>query len=503
MEGGRDPGRDQSGTARALAVDAGIGLAAAAAAIGVRLSFEPWIENRLPYGAVMLAVAIVALWRGWRPAVVCMATGAPTAVYLFVRPMWSLRIPDFNDRISLLSFLIIASTLLVVADASYRMRRRAHRTAAAAVRAEVALRESEERYRRLVELSPDAIFVTVDRRIVYVNAAMVKLFGAGSAADLEGRAVLDLVHPESRSLVNERVVTLHDSGRPNPPAEEKWVRPDGVVLMCEVVAAPTQWTGAPGVQVILRDIRERKAAEDQLAQQARALARSNTDLEDFAYVVSHDLKEPLRGIANFAGFVLEDAGPKLDGDDKDKLHTLVRLSHRMLSLLDSLLEYSRVGRAQMAVAENDLGQLAARAVETLSPWLSEQGAEVRVNGPLPRVRCDAVRVEQVFTNLITNGVKYNDRAERRVEIGATENGRGSPAFYVKDNGIGVPERHRTLIFKMFRRLHARDRYGGGTGSGLAIVKAIVERHGGRIWMEGVPGEGSTFWFTLGSDGRGA
>jgi PAS domain S-box-containing protein len=481
-----------------------LGLACALAATVARLALQPVLGFALPYTTDFLAISLLALWRGWLAAAICGALAVPLSVLLFVEPRWSLSLPTYADRASIVGFIVVTTALVVVGDASRRGLIRAWTAAEAARSAEAALRESEERYRRLVELSPDAIFVTVNRRIVYANAAMVRLFGVGSAGELVGRVATELIHPDSRALVDQRVAHLGGTGQPNPPAEEHWVTPGGAVLLCEAVAAPTQWAGDRGIQVILRDIRERKEAEARLERQARELARSNADLEDFAYVVSHDLKEPLRGIATFASFLEEDAGERLTPEDRDTLATLVRLAGRMHELMDSLLEYSRAGRAELAVADTDLNQVVSEARESLGPWLAQQNAEVQVAGTLPRLRCDAMRLRQVFTNLITNAVKYNDSSPRTVEIGAAGarppaavgDGRAQPAIYVRDNGIGINERHHQTVFKMFRRLHPRERYGGGTGSGLAIVKAIIERHGGKVWVESRPGAGTTFWFTL-------
>ncbi len=231
------------------------------------------------------------------------------------------------------------------------------------------------------------------------------------------------------------------------------------------------------------------------------LERSNADLDSFAFITSHDLKEPLRGIHNYATFVMEDYAEKLDADGKDKLQTLVKLSLRLEDIVESLLRYSRLGRADMAVERTDLSSVLAAVLDLLKVTLARDEVEVRIPRPLPVVRCDKTQAELLFTNLITNAVKYNDKPAKCVEVGYREPVDGAdrrPVVYVRDNGIGVPEKHRHTIFRMFKRLHGRDKYGGGTGAGLAFAKKIVERHGGSIWVESTPGQGSTFYFTLGS-----
>jgi signal transduction histidine kinase len=224
------------------------------------------------------------------------------------------------------------------------------------------------------------------------------------------------------------------------------------------------------------------------------LQQSNRDLDDFAYIASHDLKEPLRGIHNYSMFLLEDYGDKLDGEGKAKLETLMRLTRRMEVLIDSLLQFSRLGRADLAIDEIDLGRTVAEVVDSLGINLKQEEVEIRIPRPLPTVRADRARVGEIFYNLIVNAVRYNDKLRKWVEIGWLEG--DPPTFYVRDNGIGIQEKHFDSIFRIFKRLHSRDRFGDGTGAGLTIVKKIVERHSGRIWLDSTPGEGTTFYFTL-------
>jgi PAS domain S-box-containing protein len=249
------------------------------------------------------------------------------------------------------------------------------------------------------------------------------------------------------------------------------------------------------------------------------LARSNKELDDFAYIASHDLKEPLRGIHNYAGFLLEDYGQQFDAEGRAKVETLIRLTQRMDDLIDSLLEYSRIGRVEPDLGENDLNQLVAEVLDSLHISLQQREIDVRLPRSLPIVRCDRLYVAEIFRNLITNAMKYNDKERKWIEIGYLS-GSGLPrlpggngdddlttvptpeppanlrVFFVRDNGIGIRPEHGDSVFRMFRRLHGREEFGGGTGSGLTICKKIVERHGGRIWFESTPQEGSTFYFTL-------
>jgi signal transduction histidine kinase len=235
----------------------------------------------------------------------------------------------------------------------------------------------------------------------------------------------------------------------------------------------------------------------ELERRNEELHQSNKELDDFAYIASHDLKEPLRGIHNFSNFLIEDYSDKIDEEGRSKLETLMRLTRRMETLIDSLLHFSRLGRVDLAIDQVDLNEIVAEVADSLAITLKETGTELRVPRPLPTVRCDRARVGEIFYNLVVNGIKYNDKPEKWVEIGATEGtGGGPPVFHVRDNGIGIPEKHHDAVFRIFKRLHGRDKFGGGTGAGLTIVKKIVERHQGRIWLESSAGEGTTFYFTL-------
>ena len=275
---------------------------------------------------------------------------------------------------------------------------------------------------------------------------------------------------------------------------------------------PMEIAAAREIRLHISDLRlkvfnELQARAQSLARLNTELARSNDELDSFAYVASHDLKEPLRGIHNYSLFLLEDYADRLDADGVHKLETLVRLSQRMEGLIESLLQLSRVGRADLLVADVDPTAVLAAVAELLGPRFEQTHTTFTVAGPLPTVRADGVRLQEVFYNLISNGMKYNDQSAKTVAVGlvppaamaddvpSAASGRFH-TFYVRDNGIGIDARHQTNIFKLFKRLHAQDKYGGGTGAGLAIAKKMVEKHGGSLWVESESGQGSTFYFTL-------
>ncbi len=246
---------------------------------------------------------------------------------------------------------------------------------------------------------------------------------------------------------------------------------------------------------------------ERLADLNADLTQSNEELDAFAYVASHDLKEPLRGIHKYAHQLLEDAAIA-DEEHRRKLGGLMRLTLRMDSLLDSLLHFSRVGRAELVTEQTDLNEVVAESIEMVDARRSEGPLEIAVPRPLPHATCDRVRCREIFVNLLSNALKYNDKPQKRVEVGfiapdephfrprCPPGSAGHTIYYVRDNGIGIPTLHFDQVFKMFKRLHGRDKYGGGTGAGLTIVQKLVERHHGRVWIDSVQGEGTTFYFTV-------
>jgi light-regulated signal transduction histidine kinase (bacteriophytochrome) len=234
-------------------------------------------------------------------------------------------------------------------------------------------------------------------------------------------------------------------------------------------------------------------AEEELVRQAQELQRSNTELEQFAYVASHDLQEPLRKVATFCQMLQQRYAGQLDERADQYIEFAVDGAKRMQALINDLLAFSRVGRLTQPQDAVDTAELVARAERSLASAIEETGAEV-VYGSLPTVRGDATLLSLVFQNLIGNAIKFRTDAPPRVEITA-ERDDGEWRFRCADNGIGIDAEYAERIFIIFQRLHARTAY-AGTGIGLAMCRKIIEYHGGRIWLDGETAEGSAFLFTL-------
>ncbi len=365
-----------------------------------------------------------------------------------------------------------------------------------------------------------------DGTMSFLSAAGRQLTGR-TLSDFQNNPglLVDLVHPEDRPLWEGYHEAVQQSIRPvdieiriqTPQAQTRWIR-----HRCRrFFSSNGECLGTLGTS---SDVTEAKRLERQMVDFAQEmewqnwrlgeayeeLARINQELDDFAHIASHDLREPLRGLRLYAGILNQDYAARLDDGARKKLDTMVRLCDRLDVIIESLLQYSRVGRQEFLSAETDLNQLVADVLSSLQVSLDEGRVEVHIPECLPRVVCDPVRIREVFHNLIVNAMKYNDAEKKLIEIGSFMEipddrdldqwgGEGDrrQVFYVSDNGIGIPEEHRDTVFRLFKRLHPAQRYGAGTGFGLTMTKKIVERHGGRIWVESKPGQGATFYFTLG------
>jgi PAS domain S-box-containing protein len=358
-----------------------------------------------------------------------------------------------------------------------------------------AVRRSEERFRSLVHNSSDVIvIVTPDGMVRYASASAAGVLGY-AAEDLVGACVLHLVEADDRGNVEEFLRSLPNlEMTQSRTTETQFLKADGGWSAVEIVGANRLSDPAVGgVVLTFRDISWRKRAEEALALRAQELKRSNDDLQQFAYVASHDLQEPLRMITGYTSLLARRYKGKLDKEANEFIDYAVDGAKRMQGLIHDLLSYSRVGTEGKAFALTDCEQVLGRTLASLQLAIQESGATV-THEPLPAVIADETQLGQLFQNLIGNAIKYRDSRAPEVHVSCSRTA-SEWVFAVKDNGIGIDPRYAARIFIIFQRLHTREEY-PGTGIGLAVCKKIVERHGGNIWMESEPGRGTTFYFTL-------
>lgn len=371
---------------------------------------------------------------------------------------------------------------------------------------EYQLQSSESKLRAMMDNALDAVIaMDQDGKITEWNRRAEAIFG-WSHSEVVGRRLSEIIiPPEFRSLHEEGLRSfLKDGIGPilNNRIEVSALHRAGAIFPVELSVSAYQLQNEHHFTAFLRNISERKESERQLLHYTKALERSNQELDEFAYIASHDLKEPLRGIQNHASFLLEDYQEKLDEDGVKRLNRLIFLTQRMERLISDLLHFSRLGRADLAIQKTDTNVMIDEIHQLLESFLKEKNAQIRIPNPLPEIICDRPRVTELFRNLITNAVKYNDKEEKIVEIGFiahmdAPHGSEKNVFYVKDNGIGIKTEFFEEIFRIFKRLNTRaEDKEAGTGVGLTFVKKIVERHKGRIWVESTMGEGSVFYFTL-------
>jgi PAS domain S-box-containing protein len=355
------------------------------------------------------------------------------------------------------------------------------------------LKASEARYRELIENANDLVFTTdFSGKFTSLNRAVEETTGF-SRDELVGSDLSVIVPPQHVARVREmmrRKIETHERTR----YEIEIVAKDGRHVPVEVHSRLVYENGEPvAIQGIARDISDRKLAEKKLESTVAELERSNQELQQFAGVASHDMHAPIRRIVEFAGLIQARKSGLLDDEGLEWIGHIVTCARQMQQLIDDLLAHSRVGASSKPAKSVECDLVVRNVINNLADAVEESDAELRI-GQLPIVMADRVELVQLFQNLIANAIKYRGSLQPIVEVSA-ERVDNSWQFRVKDNGIGIAAEHHEDIFEAFRRLHSEDEY-SGTGIGLATCKKVVERLGGRIWVESTIDQGASFFFTL-------
>ena len=340
------------------------------------------------------------------------------------------------------------------------------------------LARSEAFYHGLFDLSPDGVVVTNSTGIILkANPRAAELLEFETPEAMVGLDAVEFyVHPEQRLVLLEQVTQRHHiEGRGSELRTRR-----GRTIVVQASTRLIEYEGQVCLLSVFRDVTER--------------ARLRREMEDFAYSASHDLQAPLRTFEGYARWLVDDYGEVLGDAGRQLCEEIIDDALHMKKLLDSLLEYSRIGRVHTQAVRVDVRPVLDRVLHDLQLEVNDTGADVRLPELLPTVMYSEVRLVQIFSNLISNALKFTNGEAPRVTV-ACEDQERHYRFAVSDDGIGIAEEHFERIFEIFKRLHTREAY-PGTGAGLTIVKKIVESNGGRIGVESAPGAGSTFWFTI-------
>jgi PAS domain S-box-containing protein len=481
--------------------------------LAAALVFAIWNERpgrmaRLPVWVVVLMFEAVAAFDLLTPAGIAMGIAyipLIIATYWFRRPWAPFKMAAFATVMALLGFVMSGSSdiPLEIAFANRGLSIAALWVVAVAVhyqrRAQRALAGSEERLDRAVTGAGLGLWQwDIERDTIRFNRQWAEILGYGSTeTDIPVKEWVKLLPPDDFAAAST-AMNQHLEGRAaqyeaefrirRPNGEDLWVMDRGKVMERDSKGLPLT---AAGTHL---DITARKESEAELAAAVEQLARSNTELEQFAYVASHDLQEPLRMVANFTGLFGKRYADIVDDKGKEYIRLACEASARMQQLISDLLAYARAGQREERYEEIDGNREFAKVLDILREPVETRNAAVTA-GDLPKLRMSAVGFSQLLQNLVGNALKYTARDIRpRIQVSAVEQGEFW-LFTVADNGIGIEDRYLERIFAPFKRLHGKGEY-SGTGIGLAICRKVVEGHGGRIWAESVPGEGSRFLFTL-------
>jgi len=356
-------------------------------------------------------------------------------------------------------------------------------------RAEEALRESEERFRNIVEGSQAGYcFIDKSGRFQHCNDAWLRMHGYASRDEVVGQH-FTLTQAEANKEQAERNFKNLLEGEPIPSGESISRCKDGCIAYHTFSANPVVKGGeVVGAELFFIDISKRKQAEEKLR-------NINEELKSFSHIVSHDLKTPIVFIQGFSSFLLEGYGDKMDEKGRMCLERIQANANRMEALISDLLALSRIGKVVSTFEEVSFSEIVENVLSNLQDRLNETGVEVILEDHFPSVYCDGERIYQVLDNLLVNAIKFRDRTKSpKIQIGH-EDKEEFHQFFVRDNGIGIDAKHHVRVFERFHRLRETNDV-EGTGLGLSIVERIVNNHGGKIWVESERGAGSTFYFTI-------
>lgn len=373
-------------------------------------------------------------------------------------------------------------------------------------RSELALEESERRFRTIVEHSPEGIFIQIEGRFAFLNPAACRIFGVDSPEDLIGTPVAETTQPESREKSRERIRILNEERRPvREPAIFQYPHRDGTTVWAETLGEPIEYGGKPAALIFMRDVTQQvehsasmtrlnARLEVRVQERTAQLTAANRELAAFSHTVSHDLRAPLRSLDGYAKRLYEQYAGRLDGQGRHFCEAIQASSQKMRHLIEDLLAFSQVQSAVLHKSWVDMDTLARSLRVELGEGLSFPAGVLQIEA-LPGCFGDPVLLRQVLTNLLANALKFSAKVEHPVVRLSSRRDAGGLTYLVEDNGVGFDMADRDKLFVAFQRLHAGRDF-EGTGLGLSIVERIVSRHSGMVGAESGPGKGATFWFSI-------
>ena len=353
------------------------------------------------------------------------------------------------------------------------------------------LQESEARWQSLVANAPNFITIVDSSHVIeFINHPVKGL----TLGDVIGNSIYEFITPEYHDLPRRFIAEAFRTGESGSYISTATGNQNNIAWYENSLAPIKNADGSVvSVAIIASDITERKQAEMRLTEMMEDLQRSNKELERFAYVVSHDLQEPLRMVASYVQLLEKRYKDQLDQDANDFINFAADGAIRMQQMILDILEYSRVGTKGREFESVDLNTVFKEAIANLESQIKDSGAHV-ISDELPHVLADEIQMTQLLQNLISNAIKFRSENTPQINISCNADN-GEWIISVKDNGVGIPHEYQDTVFAVFKRLHSVAQY-PGSGIGLSIAAKIVDRHGGKIWVESEPGEGSTFFFSI-------
>ncbi|MEA2660203.1 MAG: hypothetical protein QOF64_3023 [Candidatus Binatota bacterium] len=478
----------------------GLAIVALAVALGLALLAQLKGIHNLEFPLFLIAIAVTVWYAGTAPGVLAVVLSSTIFNYFFTEPLYSFYIAP-ADRVD-----FIASVLFAVMIGWFSSRRRRIEEELRQARDELETAAQRTQQARLLDLTHDTIFVRNMRDVItYWNRGAEERYGwkREEAVGRVSHQLMQTIFPAPLEEINEKVLgTGHWEG------ELTHTKRDGMqFVVASRWALQRDDAGKPvAVLETNNDITERKRAEEEIrklnaeleqrvTERTAELKATNKELEAFAYSISHDLRAPLRHMAGYAELLQKNASSILDEKSRRYMTMILEAAKRMGDLIDDLLAFSRIGRAETQKTVVSLEQLVKEALNEVRPETDGRNMDWTI-GALPNLYGDRAMLRLALVNLVANAVKFTrKRPQPEIEIGCVDGKENEIVVFIRDNGVGFEMKYVNKLFGVFQRLHRAEEF-EGTGIGLATVQRIIHRHGGRVWAEGLVDRGATFYFSL-------